>query len=97
MRYLVISTTKDQSVFNVFLELDNNNMEQRKIEIINKEILGFACKEFSYRRTFLADTSLLSNEELLNEVNAKLFEIDQEGFEAYWNQVITVAGSVNKE
>jgi len=97
MHYLKVKTLGDKTVLDFYFELHDDYMEQRKIEIANGTILGFACKEFSFRGTHLAKTPLLSMEELVKLSDTEVSIIDRETFESLWNEVNTVVGKVNKE
>ncbi len=98
MKYVITDSIGDYGVtLNFYYELDESDLEFRKIEIVGGGILGFASKEFSFRGTEVSKTPLLSKEEINNIPGHTYRFISQEEFESMWDMVIIVASQKNKE
>lgn len=91
MKYIKITSSNDPKFNMIFyLELDNMNMERRKIEIANGKLLGFASNDIEFHGTVLAKEPLLTLSEINKMEKRNAHEIEKTEFEDWWGQVIVL-------
>jgi hypothetical protein len=95
MRYVKIINISNCLELNFYIELSNDNMESRKVELANGGILGFANTEISFHGTTLADTALLMDQEINSDPDTEIYDISKEEFELIWAQVVDASSLVN--
>jgi len=74
----------------MYIELDEEFNELKKIELVGQALLGYASQSVEFNGTTLANTPLLSISELnaIDEMSAVV--ISKEEFYSIWDQVILV-------
>jgi hypothetical protein len=95
MRYVKIVTISDFTELKFYIELSDDNMENRKIELANGGILGFANIEISFHGTASADTPLLKDQEINSDTDSEVYDISKEEFELIWAKVVDGASLIN--
>ncbi len=89
MKYIkVISLNDPKTILTFFIELDDNFMETRKIELADGNLIGFAGIDVEFHGTVLAKEPLLTIPEINALSNRQAHEIDKEEFENLWEKVI---------
>jgi len=89
MKYIKITSSNDLDIVIVFfVEVNENYIETRKIELSDGNLLGFAGKDIEFHGTTLARGPLLSIQEINALAHRKAHEIEKKEFEDLWDRVM---------
>ena len=72
----------------LYMELDENRNEIRKVEIFGNDLLGYAYKNININGTFLSKFKIPELCEINEDSQFDAFEIDKETFELIWNRAV---------
>jgi len=90
MKYIKVIDKSDVEVEGVlYMEIDNNSFEVRKVELYNGALLGFAGSDINFNGTELYKTQLFEEAEINNIKGMKAIKIEKADFEAIWQQAIS--------
>ncbi|MES2645498.1 MAG: hypothetical protein V4717_01385 [Bacteroidota bacterium] len=87
MDYIKTVSKHDKNLI-MYMEVDENFIELKKIELVENDLLGYASQDVEFNGTSLASTPLLSISEINAIENISAVKISREEFYSLWDRVI---------